>query len=99
MNRAELKRRIAGYTYRLMHWGNRHVPPGLRTAIGLLFMVGGLLGFLPILGFWMFPLGLAFIALDVPPARRRLDIWMEKLHHQSEIDEDHVSLDHPTSNQ
>jgi hypothetical protein len=33
-------------------------------AIGLL--VGGTLGFLPILGFWMLPLGLALLAIDLP---------------------------------
>lgn len=99
MNKAALRRRVAEYTYRLMHWGNQHVPPGLRTLVGFLFMVGGVFGFLPVLGFWMFPLGLAFVALDVPPARRRLDAWMEKLHRLSEIKEDHVRLDGSTSNQ
>lgn len=99
MNKSEFRRRIAEYTYRLMHWGNRHVPPGLRTLVGFLFMVGGVFGFLPVLGFWMLPLGAAFVALDVPPARRRLDIWMERLHRQSEIAEDHVRLDGSTSNQ
>ena len=33
-------------------------------AVGLL--VGGILGFLPILGFWMLPLGLALLAIDLP---------------------------------
>jgi hypothetical protein len=99
MNRTELKRQIAEYTYRIMHWGNRHVPTGARSLLGVLLMVGGVFGFLPILGFWMLPLGVAFIALDVPPARRRLDGWMEKLHRESKIDDDHVGLDHPTSNQ
>ena len=47
----------------------------------------------------MFPLGVAFVALDVPPARRRLDTWMIKLHQDSEIDDDHVGLDQSTSNQ
>ena len=55
------------------------MPPGLRTVLGLLFMVGGVLGFLPILGFWMFPLGVAFVALDIPPMRKRIDRWMESL--------------------
>ena len=36
-------------------------------------------GFLPILGFWMFPLGLAFAALDFPPARRWLEGRMVRL--------------------
>lgn len=99
MNRADLKRKAAEYTYRLIHWGNRHVPPGLRTLVGFLFMLGGVFGFLPVLGFWMLPLGVAFVALDVPPARRRLDRWMLKLHRDSEISDDLESLDHPTSSQ
>ena len=73
MQKGALKRRIADYTYRLISWGQNHVPPGLRSVIGCLFMVGGVFGFLPVLGFWMLPLGAAFVALDVPPARRRLD--------------------------
>lgn len=52
----------------------------VRSVVGLLFMIGGVLGFLPILGFWMLPLGAAFIALDIPPMRARIHRWMEKLH-------------------
>jgi hypothetical protein len=48
-----LKRRIVGY------------PRWARLVVGVLLIVGGLLGFLPILGFWMVPLG------DIPAARRR----------------------------
>ncbi|HVI16347.1 MAG TPA: hypothetical protein VM822_26200 [Pseudolabrys sp.] len=31
---------------------------------------GGVFGFLPVLGFWMLPIGLALLAQDVPPMRR-----------------------------
>lgn len=48
-------------------WLRRHVPPGLRSLLGLVLMVGGLFGFLPVLGFWMLPLGAMLIALDVKP--------------------------------
>ena len=99
MNSAELKRRIAAYTYRILMWGDSHVPPILRTVVGVLFMVGGVFGFLPVLGFWMFPLGVAFVALDVPPARRHIDVWLEQLHRRAEFDGNHESLDQPTSNQ
>ena len=55
----------------------RRVPPGLRLVAGLLLIVGGTLGFLPVLGFWMIPLGLGVAALDVKPliawARGRRD--------------------------
>lgn len=40
--------------------------PFVRWPIALLFIAGGLVGFLPILGFWMIPLGLIVIARDVP---------------------------------
>ena len=55
----------------------RRVPVGLRLPLGLLLMVGGVFGMLPVLGFWMLPLGVGVAALDVKPlvaairARRR----------------------------
>jgi hypothetical protein len=50
----------------------RRVPPGLRLVLGLLLMAGGVLSFLPILGIWMFPIGVAVAALDVKPLWRWL---------------------------
>lgn len=41
-----------------------------RITLGILLVLGGLLGFLPIVGFWMIPLGLAVLAVDIPPLRR-----------------------------
>lgn len=58
-------------------WSQEHVPPGLRSVLGALLIVGGVFGFLPILGFWMIPLGAALIALDIPPLRRRLTAWLD----------------------
>ncbi len=86
MNAAEIKRRIAEYTYRILSWGQNRVPPGVRSLIGIIFMVGGVFGFLPILGFWMLPLGVAFVALDVPPARRITDAWIERLRRQARLE-------------
>jgi len=59
-------------------WGQKNVPPGARSVLGALLMVGGVFGILPILGFWMIPLGAAFIALDIPPLRRRLMAWLDR---------------------
>ena len=42
----------------------------IRVPLGLLLIVGGMLGFLPVLGFWMLPLGLALLSLDVALLRR-----------------------------
>ncbi|WP_135501582.1 hypothetical protein [Roseovarius aestuariivivens] len=47
------------------------VPPGLRLILGLLLILGGVFGFLPVLGFWMIPLGLAVAALDIKPLWRK----------------------------
>lgn len=41
-----------------------------RIPAGMALIVGGVFGFLPILGFWMAPLGLALMAQDVPIIRR-----------------------------
>ena len=46
--------------------GNRLV----RIALGVIFVLFGLVGFLPILGFWMVPLGLIILSADVPIVRR-----------------------------
>ena len=51
---------------------------GLSIALGIDLILGGILGFLPILGFWMVPLGLLVLSVDLPPvrrARRRLSVW------------------------
>jgi len=57
---------------RLQVWTKRHVPPGLRLLLGLILMGLGVLGFLPVLGFWMVPLGIAVAALDIAPILRWL---------------------------
>ena len=63
---------------RFMNWGQRTLPWGVRSVIGAPLIVLGLFGFLPVLGFWMIPLGLALIALDVPALRRRLRRWLDR---------------------
>ncbi|NHQ73343.1 hypothetical protein HAT86_02540 [Roseovarius gahaiensis] len=69
--------RRPGWTARLRRmrrqvqvWSKRHLPPGLRLVAGLLLMLGGVFGFLPVIGFWMFPLGVAVAALDLVPIVR-----------------------------
>ena len=56
-----LKRKLR----RFRAWVRLKVPPGGRLALGVLLMVFGVFGFLPILGFWMLPLGVAIAALDI----------------------------------
>jgi hypothetical protein len=73
----ELWDRAVAAVHRIVHWGDRRVPRGVRSGVGVLFILGGMVGFLPILGFWMIPAGAALVALDVPPLRRRLLAWLD----------------------
>jgi len=53
----------------------------LRILIGLALILFGLLGFLPILGFWMVPLGLLVLSVDIPRVRRwrrRFAVWFAR---------------------
>ena len=56
--------RVAGRSFRVprQRW--------MRVVLGVLFLLGGVLGILPILGFWMIPLGLVLLSWDVPVLRR-----------------------------
>ena len=48
----------------------RHPHTGMRRTVGATLIIGGVLGFLPILGFWMLPLGLLVLSDDIPWVRR-----------------------------
>lgn len=57
----------------------------IRVPLGVLLIVGGLLGFLPVLGFWMVPVGVAVLSVDIPAVRRfrrnatvRIGIWLKQ---------------------
>ncbi|WP_337269811.1 hypothetical protein [Oryzifoliimicrobium ureilyticus] len=52
-----------------------------RIALGGGLVFGGMLGFLPILGFWMLPLGFIVLSYDLAIARRwrrRSTIWWHR---------------------
>jgi len=60
--------------------GHLHVPRSrsIRVIIGAALILCGLLGFLPVLGFWMIPLGLLILSVDLPIVRRwrpRAQVW------------------------
>ncbi len=62
------------------HW---HLPKSkpIRIGIGILLVVGGIVGFLPVLGFWMIPLGLLVLSIDLPIVRRwrrQLTVWWHR---------------------
>ena len=52
--------------------------PRIRLGTGLALIAGGILGFLPVLGFWMIPLGLVILSVDMPAVRRlrrRMEVY------------------------
>jgi hypothetical protein len=79
---------MSGRMKRINFFGmNVPVPnhPVLRLVLGVLLVIGGVLGFLPVLGFWMVPLGLVVLSIDFPAIRRfrrratvRLGLWMQE---------------------
>jgi hypothetical protein len=62
------------------HW---HLPQSkpIRIGLGILLVASGLLGFLPVLGFWMIPLGLLVLSVDIRIVRRwrrQLAVWWHR---------------------
>jgi hypothetical protein len=57
-----------------------HLPgsPLIRQTMGFGLVVGGVFGFLPVLGFWMVPLGVVILSVDNAPVRkvrRKAEVW------------------------
>ena len=72
MNEGQASIRIAGRQISLPR------SRALRIGIGVLLILGGIVGFLPILGFWMVPLGLVVLSIDIAYVRRqrrRATVW------------------------
>ena len=68
-----LARLLASLPQRLQRWVawlRRPQSKWIRLPIGVAMVLGGLLGFLPILGFWMVPVGLILLGEDIPVLRR-----------------------------
>lgn len=72
--RYALEQRVARFRRKVLaEW-----PPRYRIPTGVGLVIGGLFGWLPVLGFWMLPLGLVILSADVPALRkrrRRFVIW------------------------
>ena len=64
--------RARARTAQSLLWIKTHVPPGLRSVLGVVLILAGLLGILPVLGFWMIPLGVAIILIDLRAVYR---VW------------------------
>lgn len=50
-----------------------------RQLLGWGLVLGGIFGFLPVVGFWMLPLGIIVLSVDFPFARRlkrKAEVWL-----------------------
>ena len=75
--------KLPGPFPRWAEWLRTPAAKWVRIPIGVLFILGGLVWFLPIVGLWMLPLGVLLIAQDIPFLQRMcqhvLD-WVERRH-------------------
>jgi hypothetical protein len=82
-------------------WLRRPSSRLFRIPAGVLLVGGGFLGMLPLLGFWMLPLGLILLAEDVRPlrdARDRVLDWIERRRPHWFISDEVVSETSPPPN-
>jgi hypothetical protein len=76
-----LSRQLPSRLQAMTRWLRKPASRWTRIPTGVLLIMGGFLGFLPFVGFWMLPLGLMLLADDIPPLRRargRLLHWLER---------------------
>jgi hypothetical protein len=76
-----LAENLPGWAASAVHWLRAPEGRWVRIPAAILLIVAGFVGFLPILGFWMIPLGLLLLAQDVPFLQRpilRLIEWLER---------------------
>ena len=70
-----LQRRIDRLPVRLrkaVDWLRRPRARYLRIPAGGLLILAGVFWFLPVVGFWMLPLGILMLVEDIPPVKRWL---------------------------
>ncbi len=77
--------RLPGPIRSAVTWLLRPGAKWLRMPLGASLILGGFLGFLPILGFWMIPLGALLLAEDFPLVRKptiraidAIESWWER---------------------
>jgi hypothetical protein len=77
-----LTERLPAAARPMAHWLRSRSARPVRIPAGLLLCLGGALGALPLLGFWMLPAGVVLLAEDVPPLRRATGGMLAWLEHK-----------------
>ena len=75
-----INRRVPISVSQSIRWLRKPSSFAVRLVVALLLILGGIFSFLPVLGLWMLPLGLLFIAQDVPILQKplvRALAWVE----------------------
>lgn len=76
---SRLSRQLPASAARFVDYVRKPTSAFVRRSLAVVLIAGGFFGFLPILGFWMIPLGLALLAKDLPflqPPLARLVGWI-----------------------
>ena len=77
----QFERRLPESVRGFAHWLRKPETGLVRVPLGIVLILFGVVGFLPIVGFWMVPLGLLLLAIDIafmrPPLIKLLD-WIER---------------------
>jgi hypothetical protein len=60
-----LQRRVPVWMRNMIKSARQPGAVWLRVPLAIALMIGGVLGFMPVLGFWMLPLGMALLAIDL----------------------------------
>ena len=61
-----ISRELPSGVGRFLRWLRGSSSRWVRVSVGLLLIIFGIFGFLPVLGFWMLPLGALLLAQDIP---------------------------------
>lgn len=75
----ELEQEVPDWVARAIRWLRSPASRWVRIPLGVLFICGGLLWFLPVLGIELLPIGLLLIAQDVPFMKKpvgRSMLWL-----------------------
>lgn len=76
-----LEKPLPDLATRSLRWLRKPASRWVRIPVGLLLVVAGVFGFLPVVGLWMLPLGVLLLAQDIPflkrPTTRGL-VWIER---------------------